>query len=48
MFAGVRSGESIFTWDGRDDNGALISDGIYFCQLETSNKRITRKMTVVR
>ncbi|UCE06965.1 MAG: T9SS type A sorting domain-containing protein, partial [bacterium] len=35
-------------WDGIDDQGEGVVSGIYFYSLETSKKKLTRKMIVVR
>ncbi len=35
-------------WDGRSDNGASVSSGVYFYRLETATSALTRKMTLLR
>ncbi|MCB0271022.1 MAG: T9SS type A sorting domain-containing protein, partial [Calditrichaeota bacterium] len=35
-------------WNGRNDNGQLVSSGIYFYTLASKNTQITRKMLFVR
>jgi M6 family metalloprotease-like protein len=35
-------------WDGRDDAGRLISEGIYFCRMETGGFVETRKVLFMR
>ena len=35
-------------WDGRDDQGKLISEGIYFCRMETDGFIETRKVLFMR
>ena len=34
-----------FIWDGTDDNGSLLSPGIYFAQFLISGKTFTHKIT---
>jgi hypothetical protein len=36
------------TWDARDDQENLVTAGIYFCRLETTDRTITRAMTLLR
>ena len=35
-------------WDGRDDGGRPVASGVYFYRLETVDRRITRKLVVLR
>jgi len=35
-------------WNGKDETGNSISNGIYFYQLSTKNKTILNKMIIVR
>lgn len=48
-FAGdlLKSG-TMRDWDGKDDNGNLVSTGLYFFAVETSKGKSTGKMTVIR
>lgn len=41
------SGREVIRWDGRDDNGQLVSSGIYFYELASDQIRIVRKMIVI-
>ena len=36
------------TWDGKDDKGEEAPQGIYFIQLRTENKSLTRKVVLVK
>ncbi len=36
------------SWDGRDDQGRQVSNGIYFYKLEAGSTRLTNKLAVVR
>jgi hypothetical protein len=40
----VSAGTTNFTWDGKADNGADASAGIFFCKVVTSTKTVTRKL----
>lgn len=35
-------------WDGRSDNGAPVSSGVYLYRLETATSALTRKMTLLK
>jgi hypothetical protein len=35
-------------WDGCDDNGAMVSSGVYFYQLKTREFHATRKMLLLK
>jgi hypothetical protein len=35
-------------WDGRDEQGVVVSSGIYLFRLELGNKALTRKMSVIK
>jgi hypothetical protein len=38
------AGWHVVTWDGRSDGGTVAPAGLYFCLLETSRERRTRKL----
>lgn len=42
------AGRHFVVWDSKDSRGSSLSSGIYFYQLRTGGKVITRKMTLVR
>jgi flagellar hook assembly protein FlgD len=42
----VGSGEVI--WDGRSDEGRLVSSGIYFCHIEVGKDSESRKLVLMR
>jgi hypothetical protein len=42
------AGSYSFSWDGTDDQGRLVSEGIYFCRLTTENSELTRKVVLSR
>ncbi|MDZ7292705.1 MAG: T9SS type A sorting domain-containing protein, partial [candidate division KSB1 bacterium] len=44
----VAPGEYELIWYGRDNQNNSVSSGIYFCVLQTSGYRATRKMTLIR
>jgi hypothetical protein len=35
-------------WDGRDNNGSKVANGIYFCRLRTDNATVIRKLTIIK
>ncbi len=36
------------TWDGRDNNGEILANGVYFYRLESGDYQETKKMVVVK
>jgi flagellar hook assembly protein FlgD len=44
----VPAGEHVVVWDGRDESGARVSSGTYFCQVSLDDRSETRKVTLVR
>jgi hypothetical protein len=42
--AGVRNAR----WDGRNDAGAVVGSGVYFCRLETAGISRSRKMVLLK
>jgi len=36
------------TWDGRDDRGAAVAAGVYFCSLEVDGAVVVQKTMVLR
>ena len=43
-----QKGRHMATWDGRSDYGNAVESGIYFCQVQNSNKRHIIKMTLLK
>ncbi|MCK4251399.1 T9SS type A sorting domain-containing protein [candidate division WOR-3 bacterium] len=39
---------SAVSWDGRDEKGAFVPSGIYFCQLQTGDFKSVKKLILVR
>lgn len=37
-----------FTWNGKDENKRMVSEGIYFYTLETPNQKFTKKLVLTR
>lgn len=35
-------------WDGRDDNGQMVTSGLYFCYLRTPRRYLVQKMLLVQ
>ncbi len=44
----VPSGPSLQIWDGRDQRGHLVADGVYLYRLEADRETLTRKLLLVR
>ncbi len=42
------SGTHVITWDGRDDSGGPVANGVYFIQLNNGPNRRQRRVTMVR
>jgi len=42
------AGSNTLMWDGTDDNGTRISDGIYYYSLQTDSYSTTRKMIMIK
>lgn len=42
------AGDHTVYWDGRDDNGRRVAQGVYFARIETTRGLLTRKLTLVR
>jgi len=45
---GVEAGYHSVVWDGRDENGAATSSGVYFCRMESDGFRGTTKMVLLK
>jgi len=44
----VSEGAHMEVWDGRDKNGNLVSNGVYFCRLSTDERVFTKKLAFTR
>lgn len=44
----LEAGEHLLAWDGRDDAGRPVANGLYFAELETAEGRATRRVARVR
>jgi len=44
----VKPGLNALTWDSRDNNGSLVSSGIYFYSLQAGYQNQTKKMMLLR
>jgi flagellar hook assembly protein FlgD len=44
----LESGSHSFEWNGRDDGGALLATGLYFCRLEAGSASETRRIVFAR
>jgi len=43
----VPAGTYEVRWDGRDDTGARVPTGVYFCRLSLEEQAVTRRITVI-
>jgi hypothetical protein len=41
-------GEYNIVWSGADERGRQVSNGVYFCCLESDEQSVIRKMTILR
>lgn len=49
LFEGHQSpGPHVITWDGQDDRGRPVANGVYFLQLHNGSNRLQRRVAVVR
>ena len=44
----LRVGDIDVTWDGRDDEGAIVSSGVYFYRLHAGERILTKKMVLLK
>ena len=42
------AGVHTITWDGRDEYGRLLSEGVYFCCVEAGAFQATRRLALIR
>jgi len=43
-----KPGRYTLRWDGRDNSGRALGNGVYFCEFSASDYRQTEKLTLVR
>jgi len=44
----LEAGRYAAVWDGRDDAGAVVASGVYFCRLEVGGESAVRKMVLLK
>jgi flagellar hook assembly protein FlgD len=44
----VSAGTHQVMWDGRDDSGARVARGVYFCRMETAGFSATEKIVMLK
>ena len=44
----ISAGRRSVAWDGKDENGNRVSQGIYFYKMDTSNYSQTKKMILMK
>ena len=42
------SGPHVKPWDGRNDHGAMLASGVYFCRLEADGEALSRSMVLLK
>jgi flagellar hook assembly protein FlgD len=42
------AGAHAVVWNGRDDKGAVVGPGVYFCRMKAGEFTKTRKMSLAR
>jgi len=42
------AGSHEVVWDGRNDRGARVASGVYFCRLEGSGLSVATKVVVLK
>jgi hypothetical protein len=38
----------VTAWDGRDDAGARVASGVYFCKLDSGRSALMRKIVLLK
>ncbi len=46
--AAMNAGPHVQPWDGRDDSGAGLASGVYFCRLEVDGEALSRSMVLLK
>jgi hypothetical protein len=44
----LSQGQKTYSWNGRDDNDNPVSSGVYFCRIQTGNRVLSQKMTLIK
>jgi hypothetical protein len=44
----MEPGRHLIRWNGRDDQGRMVTSGVYFYTLQTRGRRFVRKMTMLK
>ncbi|MCX6224190.1 MAG: T9SS type A sorting domain-containing protein [Bacteroidia bacterium] len=45
--ADLPPGDYIMSWDGSDDNGNLLANGLYFCRMTQGSKILWKKIVLI-
>jgi len=48
VFSSQRSGKYQINWDGTDNNGILLSSGVYIYRFKAGNVEITKRLVIIR
>lgn len=46
--ANVQPGNNVITWNGKNDSGQLLTDGVYFVNIRTESEDIREKITFIK
>ena len=44
----MNAGQNLIRWDGRDEDGEIVPDGIYVVSMEAGGRKETKTFSVVR
>jgi flagellar hook assembly protein FlgD len=44
----MAAGTHTLTWDGRDEHGSQVANGVYFCELRAGTNASRQRMVLLR
>ena len=48
LYNGISKGKNTIVWDGKDNNGKVVSSGVYFYQVVSGKKMYNKKMILLK